>query len=950
MARLHLDLVAQKPTRKGVLQALQSLPTDLDQAYDDTMLRVTEQVAEDVELARYVLFWIALANRPLEVIELQHALTLGPYTSASLNILVDEKIHFDHQDLISEDILLSVCMGLVMVDKETNIIRLVHYTAQSYLERCAPTHFPDAQLVILRTCLAYLSLPVFHQGPRESDAGLAQRLSEYPFLDYAARYWGRHARCVSDDDHVNLVVQFLEARQQLLAAVQVMHLLPQKFANSSQLFPKDVTALQVAASFGLETVVNELLIRGASTSVQDENGWTALHRASENGHKNVVELLISTGADVNVVAQLGGTPLHRAAKNGHESVARMLIEKGSMGQKHQHGATMCSNSRSRFRERLRDNRTWYQGGQYGATRWSTAMNQANKRGLDLEDQYGATALHRAARHGHEQIVRLLLTAGADVHANPDHLQQDLADKLQPSNHYEEAKIIRSGTHVEVQNLFRHYSGGNAVHEAAGSCHTGIVKILIDAGASIDCVDSYGGTPLHRAAVNGHVNVVSQLLQSGADVNMIAICNLSRTIKGRNRDSILNEFSGTPLHLAARNGHQSTIMELLKGGAGLEVCDQRKQTPLSAAAAVGQTTAIKVLLENGSCIEGPGLQSPSSVSHSSDNDESRNREEHDEEWMTPLHHAARQCHPDAARLLLQSGASIDMQTKQGLTPLMLATVARSSVMVFLFLQEGAEPTLEDMHGQTAFHWASAMGDKNLINIFLDAGMDVNPSTSGPSLLYLASKGGHFDTMQYLLDCGARIVQDVPSLEDQPWAWATLVNTCRRDVESLFITLLDQLSPALLSPSYQTKLMTAAARSCSRHTMELLLALGGDVNCPSCDWDGGSLLTVAVKNEQLDVCEILIAHGIDLEVRNRDGQTALVHAISSHFSPSNDQQRAIFELLLKSGANVNDIDPKGRTALEHAWVSLSATEALLKAGANPNIENSHGDTVLTCSTLR
>ena len=151
------------------------------------------------------------------------------------------------------------------------------------------------------------------------------------------------------------------------------------------------------------------------------------------------------------------------------------------------------------------------------------------------------------------------------------------------------------------------------------------------------------------------------------------------------------------------------------------------------------------------------------------------------------------------------------------------------------------------------------------------MDVNTSTSAASPLALASKGHHFNTMQHLLDRGARIVQGVPSPEDQAWARSALVNTCKREVEPIFTALMDQLSPETLNASYQTKLMTEAARSGSGHIMKLLLALGGDVNCPSCDWKRGSLLAVAVDNGQ-HVCEVLIAQGADLK-----GETGTVRLL-------------------------------------------------------------------------
>ena len=92
--------------------------------------------------------------------------------------------------------MVSVCAGLVTVDQESNIIRLVHYTTQEYFERIREAWNPYAQQEITSKCLTYLSFKTFGTGSCLSDAGFEHRLSRNPFLDYAARYWGQHALTV----------------------------------------------------------------------------------------------------------------------------------------------------------------------------------------------------------------------------------------------------------------------------------------------------------------------------------------------------------------------------------------------------------------------------------------------------------------------------------------------------------------------------------------------------------------------------------------------------------------------------------------------------------------------------------------------------------------------------------------------------------------------------------
>ena len=87
---------------------------------------------------------------------------------------------------------------------------------------------------------------------------------------------------------------------------------------------------------------------------------------------------------------------------------------------------------------------------------------------------GATALHRAARHGHFGIVRMLLDAGAEQRC----------DKL----------------------------GFSPLHDAAHSGHHEIVRLLLEHRAHFTAAE--GTTPLDLAVHAGHVHTVSEFLTAG----------------------------------------------------------------------------------------------------------------------------------------------------------------------------------------------------------------------------------------------------------------------------------------------------------------------------------------------------------------------------------------------------------------------------------------------------
>ncbi len=132
----------------------------------------------------------------------------------------------DEEALPDEDLLVSVCAGLVTIDRDSNVIRFVHYTTQEYFERNRVDRFRTALTEIVRTCLIYLSFNKFADGYCKTDKETEIRLREYPLLQYASQYWGDHARgeleqgrCIQD-----LIMGFLEQKPKISASIQAAHI------------------------------------------------------------------------------------------------------------------------------------------------------------------------------------------------------------------------------------------------------------------------------------------------------------------------------------------------------------------------------------------------------------------------------------------------------------------------------------------------------------------------------------------------------------------------------------------------------------------------------------------------------------------------------------------------------------------------------------------------------
>jgi hypothetical protein len=110
------------------------------------MKRIEGQAKDQEELAKQVLSWITCAMRPLTTSELRHALAVEV-----------GQAELDKENLPEIEDMVSVCAGLVTIDGESNVIRLVHYTTQEYFERTQKDWFPNAEESITTSCVTYLS-------------------------------------------------------------------------------------------------------------------------------------------------------------------------------------------------------------------------------------------------------------------------------------------------------------------------------------------------------------------------------------------------------------------------------------------------------------------------------------------------------------------------------------------------------------------------------------------------------------------------------------------------------------------------------------------------------------------------------------------------------------------------------------------------------------------------
>ena len=183
---------------------------------------------------------------------------------------------------------------------------------------------------------------------------------------------------------------------------------------------------------------------------------------------------------------------------------------------------------------------------------------------------------------------------------------------------------------------------------------------------------------------------------------------------------------------------------------------------------------------------------------------------------------------------------DAKANDGNTPLHFAAALGHKDVAELLLAKGADVNAKAYNGFVPLHVAAAKGQKDLAELLLAKGADVNAKDNdGMTPLHWAARYGYKDLVEMLLAKGADV-------------------NARRN---------DGSTP-----------LHFAAREGRKDIAELLLAKGADVNAK--DSVGGTPLHTAAWKSQKDVAELLLAKGADVNAKTNQGLTPLSLAIRFH----------------------------------------------------------------------
>ncbi|KAM3502736.1 hypothetical protein MY10362_004646 [Beauveria mimosiformis] len=578
LARLQLASLIDKTTVYEVNTALESLPKGrnaLSQAYGLTMERIRDQRPGFRYLAERVLTLLTCARRPLSTSELKDALAVTE-GDASL-----DKTKRGHTSII-----VSVCAGLVTVDADSDIIRLVHKTTREYLANHMNCILPQYALATIANpmeiddeenriamakahqsfaiiCVTYLLFDVFESGSCQTGTELKERLQLHQLYDYAAHNWGHHAREAST--YCPSFKRFLNDSPKREASIQV--LIPNDLSlmvKYSIMVRQRVTGLHLAAYFGITETVRILLEDCQNIDQRDQSDKTPLIYAAESGRESIVRLLLATEkVDINAKDHCGQTPLTYAAKSGYESIIRLLLatEKVDINAKDHCGQTpLTYAAKSGYESIIR------------------LLLATEKVHVTEKDFFSQTPLLYAVERGHEAIVKLLLaTEKVQFNVEDNGGWTPLLCAVE-RGHEAIVKLLLATEKVQVNA--GDDGGRTPLSYAAGDGHEAIVKLLLATEkVQVNAGDKRGRTPLWYAANNEHEGIVKLLRAAEkADAN-------AGDDRGR-----------TPLSYAAEDGHKD-IVKLLLATEKVQVNagDKRGQTPLWYAAENGHEGIVKLLL-------------------------------------------------------------------------------------------------------------------------------------------------------------------------------------------------------------------------------------------------------------------------------------------------------------------------------------------------------------------
>ncbi|KAI9871309.1 MAG: hypothetical protein M1830_003043, partial [Pleopsidium flavum] len=478
------------------------------------------------------------------------------------------------------------------------------------------------------------------------------------------------------------------------------------------------------------------------------------------------------------------------------------------------------------------------------------------------------------------------------------------------------------------------------------------SLILERGDDPKAKGGLHGYPLQAAALNGHEGIVQMLLCKGADINK------TRGLKG------------CALVAATQGGHESIVSLLLEKGAEVNTSGFGTTSALQEAVVLGDPKITRLLLHYGAKVgkieskSGKGLPLEEAVARGYDeiifqllpisNRESLNAgvraASKKGDWRIcqellnrgadvnlALYHAAGEGFKEIVQNLLDKNADVNAAELEFRSdnPLVAAAIAGHESIVQQLLANGADGSKGTYSYVNALQAAATYGKTSIVQLFLDAHVDVNArgkrgtalaaavmhqnedtvmlllkSGADPNLqgeygtpLYHAASSGQLEIVQELLKRGADINSPRGTIG------AAIQAAAYKNHLAVVQYLIERGAEINTNNESQSALQSAAYYG-SDALVELLLSAGADMECQ--DGYEGSPLRCAIYTGRLETVRLLIEKGADV---NRNSSISCRSESPLRRAVLGGDEN-IVRFLLENGAKVNDQDDAGFTALHVA----------------------------------
>ena len=754
LADLQLRQLLNQTSVSDVKETIKNLPTKAEVIYCRMLLNIALQSLSRSTLAWRIILWLSYSQRPLTVPELLHAVAINSSTD-----------RLDLERMPPSRFLEDVCMGLISIDAERNIVLFSSASLSCYMKDSREQRFPNGAREIAYGCLNYLNSTELTSGSCVDLSTLLNWLKKYPLMRYVMQHWGTHVNEYWQELVPNMVRtllidgrwcaafgEMLDASEGLQASrlgepishMSGLHIAAYfnfvKSGSSSWLvWPiqsrhssvRSVdswqrTPLHIACERGNALFVHYLLKDDAPIDTQDRDGKSSLHYTAINGNLEIMISLLDRKPSLNLRDRIGKTALDYAVSNGHSTIVSELLKYGPENGEALQGAASinCTDilelllDASVFSEQPKAYRA---AASQGSEESLKLHFDEDVGGLNTADDQGVTALHIAAAAGLTTTVTLILMGRGDVMLRDCWGRTALFSAAEIGDELTLGTLLHHGAIIDARDK----KGMTSLAVCVKNGHVDCVQYLLKRGAKPDsCLspdsvddDMAPKTALQVAAHYGQVEVVKFLFRKyfsrarRSDSDQIA---LSLATRGNHKEIVrlflehgansngLDEYGRRPLHYAAKYGHTELVQMLLKKGADIDAGDAMGQTALHLAAQGGYGQVVRWLLRYGAHVHAINTKG-----------------------QTALHLAVETGHPAVIKVLLEWSFDVNIHNGDGQTPLLQAVQKGEIRCIRLLLRAGTDPNARDNEGRTPLEEANRIKISEISTLFHENTVEIRP---------------------------------------------------------------------------------------------------------------------------------------------------------------------------------------------------------------------------------